>query len=70
MKVKIYENDPNIPDKYYALISNGIAYFAAMPDHFDWAVDMLEEDGNEDAVIGLMENGICIKIWNNGGEMK
>lgn len=70
MKVKIYESDPNIPERYYAVISDGTAYFASMEDHFDWAADMLEEDGNEDAVIGLMEDGICIKIWNNRGEMK
>lgn len=63
MRVKVFESDPNIPDKYYALISNGIVYFAAMPDHFDWAVDMLAEDDNADAYIGLIEHGTCIKTF-------
>lgn len=62
MEVKIYETDPNIPKRYYALIDDGIAYFASI-DRFDWAVDMLAEDGNENACIGLMENGICTKTW-------
>lgn len=63
MEVKIYETDPDIPEKYYALIDNGIAYFASI-DRFDWAVDMLAEDGNENARIGLMEDGICTKTWS------
>lgn len=62
MEVKIYEDDPNIPERYYALIDKGIACFASI-DRFDWAVDMLAEDGNEGACIGLMENGKCVKTW-------
>lgn len=64
MKVKIYESGPNIPARYYAVISDGIAYFASMEDHFDWAIDMLAEDGNDDSVIGLMVNGECVKTWS------
>lgn len=62
MKIKIYESDTNIPDKYYAVIySDGTAMFASMPDHLDWAIDMLAEDGNADACIGFIEHGTCIK---------
>ena len=54
MEVKIYETDPDIPEKYYALIDNGIAYFASI-DRFDWAVDMLAEDGKiVDGTVGLL----------------
>ena len=65
MKIKIYESDKNIPDKYYAIVyADGTAMFASMPAHFDWAVDMLAEDGNDDACIGLIENGVCTKTWS------
>lgn len=63
-EIKIYEESDEIPAAYYALISNNVAYFASMTNHFDWAVDMLFEDGNDDSCIGLIENGICTKTWN------
>ena len=62
-EIKIYEESDEIPAAYYALISNNVAYFASMENHFDWAVDMLLEDGNENSCIGLIVDGVCQKTW-------
>lgn len=62
-EIEIYEEGDEIPATYYALISNNVAYFASMENHFDWAVDMLLEDGNEDSCIGLIVDGVCQKTW-------
>ena len=62
-EIAIYEEDDYIPATYYALISDNVAYFASMPEHFDWAVDMLGEDGNENTCIGLIVDGVCQKTW-------
>lgn len=58
-----YELDEVESGTYYAIVYDDKHRWFASLDRLDWAIDMLLEDGNEDAYIGLIENGLCVKRW-------